>query len=171
MSVGIYIITGLCEVLFLKNILIVSYSFTAALIGAGFASGGEILSYFTVFGRNGIWGIFFFAAVCAAFLFAVFSLCRKYDAHSFDELLSVTGDRRIIRAIRGFTAVFSFCVFSAMLSAIGEGLAYFGIPSRAGAFAAAGLCAVLLGAGTARALRSEERRVGKECRSRWSPYH
>ena len=22
-----------------------------------------------------------------------------------------------------------------------------------------------------RALRSEERRVGKECRSRWSPYH
>src|SRR2546426_2545011 len=28
--------------------------------------------------------------------------------------------------------------------------------------------AVLLGAG---AVRSEERRVGKECRSRWSPYH
>src|SRR5258707_750841 len=24
---------------------------------------------------------------------------------------------------------------------------------------------------TARGLRSEERRVGKECRSRWSPYH
>ena len=24
---------------------------------------------------------------------------------------------------------------------------------------------------TARAVRSEERRVGKECRSRWSPYH
>ena len=25
--------------------------------------------------------------------------------------------------------------------------------------------------GNARPLRSEERRVGKECRSRWSPYH
>ena len=25
--------------------------------------------------------------------------------------------------------------------------------------------------GSSRALRSEERRVGKECRSRWSPYH
>ena len=25
--------------------------------------------------------------------------------------------------------------------------------------------------GTAKKLRSEERRVGKECRSRWSPYH
>ena len=26
-------------------------------------------------------------------------------------------------------------------------------------------------AGKVRAIRSEERRVGKECRSRWSPYH
>ena len=136
----------------MKNILIVSYSFTAALIGAGFASGGEILGYFTVYGRNGIWGILFFAAVCAAFLFAVFSLCRKYDAHSFDELLNITGDRRIMRAIRIFTAIFSFCVFSAMLSAIGEGLAYFGIPPRVGACAAAVMCAVLLCTGTARAL-------------------
>ena len=30
-------------------------------------------------------------------------------------------------------------------------------------------CAILLG--VAAAMRSEERRVGKECRSRWSPYH
>src|ERR1051325_578895 len=27
------------------------------------------------------------------------------------------------------------------------------------------------GIGTLREVRSEERRVGKECRSRWSPYH
>ena len=27
------------------------------------------------------------------------------------------------------------------------------------------------GAGDASGYRSEERRVGKECRSRWSPYH
>ena len=29
----------------------------------------------------------------------------------------------------------------------------------------------LLDKGEARVARSEERRVGKECRSRWSPYH
>ena len=28
-----------------------------------------------------------------------------------------------------------------------------------------------MGLDTTRAFRSEERRVGKECRSRWSPYH
>src|SRR3712207_9555029 len=31
--------------------------------------------------------------------------------------------------------------------------------------------AVLLVVGVVVVLRSEERRVGKECRSRWSPYH
>src|SRR3712207_9219331 len=34
------------------------------------------------------------------------------------------------------------------------------------------LCAMtLLVSSTTRRIRSEERRVGKECRSRWSPYH
>ena len=30
---------------------------------------------------------------------------------------------------------------------------------------------LLLGAALARDMRSEERRVGQECRSRWAPYH
>ena len=37
--------------------------------------------------------------------------------------------------------------------------------------AGAGLGAAAAAAGASRAGRSEERRVGKECRSRWSPYH
>ena len=32
------------------------------------------------------------------------------------------------------------------------------------------LCIRVMG-GSTRRYRSEERRVGKECRSRWSPYH
>ena len=38
-----------------------------------------------------------------------------------------------------------------------------------------GLVSVIVGLGSTivdlRGIRSEERRVGKECRSRWSPYH
>src|SRR3712207_7094019 len=30
---------------------------------------------------------------------------------------------------------------------------------------------ILIDDGSAQPIRSEERRVGKECRSRWSPYH
>ena len=32
-------------------------------------------------------------------------------------------------------------------------------------------CPMMHGTGLFTAIRSEERRVGKECRSRWSPYH
>ena len=35
----------------------------------------------------------------------------------------------------------------------------------------AAVYAKVVGAGAGRGGRSEERRVGKECRSRWSPYH
>src|SRR3712207_9218204 len=41
---------------------------------------------------------------------------------------------------------------------------------QAAGFAAEGWAKVTRQPGVA-ALRSEERRVGKECRSRWSPYH
>src|SRR5256885_11378786 len=40
-------------------------------------------------------------------------------------------------------------------------------PSRSGGFGSASQIAAM----TAQKSRSEERRVGKECRSRWSPYH
>ena len=36
---------------------------------------------------------------------------------------------------------------------------------------AAAMTVSLAGCGSKDADRSEERRVGKECRSRWSPYH
>src|SRR3712207_9101024 len=36
---------------------------------------------------------------------------------------------------------------------------------------AAELINIMLGGNCSSILRSEERRVGKECRSRWSPYH
>src|SRR2546427_5707340 len=34
-----------------------------------------------------------------------------------------------------------------------------------------GMASICSGTSNLEALRSEERRVGKECRSRWSPYH
>ena len=34
-----------------------------------------------------------------------------------------------------------------------------------------GFVSVSIGEGMNEVFRSEERRVGKECRSRWSPYH
>jgi len=74
---------------------------------------------------------------------------------------------------------------SAALAAfvVGPAAAHFGIvPPIAGfaMFALGGIVGLLAGiaavvslirGGGRTAVRSEERRVGKECRSRWSPYH
>ena len=41
----------------LKNILSISLSFVGLLVGAGFATGQEVVQYFTSFGLPGVWGI------------------------------------------------------------------------------------------------------------------
>src|SRR3712207_8044111 len=54
----------------------------------------------------------------------------------------------------------------------GQRLGFWVAALRLETSALVGFALVLLGiGGTIAALRSEERRVGKECRSRWSPYH
>ncbi|MDO5032849.1 hypothetical protein [Corynebacterium sp.] len=40
-----------------KNILSIALSFVGLLVGAGFATGQEVVQYFTSFGINGMWGI------------------------------------------------------------------------------------------------------------------
>ena len=52
---------------------------------------------------------------------------------------------------------------------LGPALTHLTLPESIGAFLATG--ALMLVLGLSGWVRSEERRVGKECRSRWSPYH
>src|SRR2546425_8610409 len=52
-----------------------------------------------------------------------------------------------------------------------KGVDYYGRPSQVGDYALHVQCAWRITRGDEIVVRSEERRVGKECRSRWSPYH
>jgi hypothetical protein len=47
---------------------------------------------------------------------------------------------------------------------------YIGVPNASAVYLVAVVATAIVG-GAPGAVRSEERRVGKECRSRWSPYH
>ena len=40
-----------------RNIIGIALAFVGLLVGAGFATGQEVVQYFTSFGINGIWGI------------------------------------------------------------------------------------------------------------------
>ncbi len=136
-------------VLRLANILIVSYSYIAALIGAGFATGQEILCYFITFGKNGIVGI-----AAAAVLFSVFAyilLCAfiRLNIHSFTAFLSLVRFKPAAKFIKLCTGTFAFTVYAVMLSACGTMLGLiFGIPIYAGSFICAVICAALFCRGT-----------------------
>ena len=76
---------------------------------------------------------------------------------------------------RGAPVTYDF-VTRAIARTLGHpGKGYFALLGSAVALLAVGIgCLLMLlryGLGLAGYSRSEERRVGKECRSRWSPYH
>ncbi len=102
------------------NIIIASCSIVAALIGAGFASGQEILCYFVVFGRNGIWGLITSALVFAVFILSVLIYCIKNHITTYKEFLEIFKRPYSRRLIKIVTVVFSLAVFSAMISALTE---------------------------------------------------
>ncbi len=104
----------------LKGILISSFSIIAALIGAGFASGEEILCYFVVFGRYGILGIISSVLFFGVFIFCVLSFLVKRPQMDYDGFLSTLRGRYTKRIINGVTIFFAISVYGAMLSALAE---------------------------------------------------
>ncbi len=102
------------------NIIIASCSIVAALIGAGFASGQEILCYFVVFERHGIWGLFTATLFFALFISSVLMFCVKFNITTYTEFLKIFKTRHSRYLIKIITVIFSLAVFSAMLSALGE---------------------------------------------------
>ena len=70
------------------NIFAVSFGYAAAVIGAGFASGQEIVSFFVKYGRYSLFGILIACLIFFAFSYAVLCSCKEYNIHSYDELLT-----------------------------------------------------------------------------------
>ena len=135
------------------NILIVSYSYIAALIGAGFASGQEILCYFN---SRGIYG--FIGIIAAAIIFTVFALCIllvcvRYDISDFNIFLDTICHKKMKKLLRYASGIFSFAVYSVMLAAAGEiGWMITGMSAGICAAVCAALCAFMFCAGVDRVL-------------------
>lgn len=102
------------------NITVITYSVIAAIIGAGFASGQEILLYFAAFGKYGILGIILTATLSVFFVYAVLDLSHKYNYKTYDDFLTIFKNTALRRCIKIVTLLFSFAVYGAMLSAAGE---------------------------------------------------
>ena len=60
-----------------------------AVVGAGFASGKEIYTFFYIYGKNGIIGIAISTILIGYAIYKTLKIIKKYNLESYDELLDI----------------------------------------------------------------------------------
>ncbi|MBQ7573107.1 MAG: hypothetical protein IJT23_02475 [Clostridia bacterium] len=130
------------------------FSYIATLVGAGFASGQEIVSFFVKFGRYSIVGIVISSVLFALIAYAVLFACAKNKIHTFNEYLDTFCTGYIKRIILIFCGIFSVVCFVAMASGAGEiGNIVFGVYPIIGNTALCGLVLLLILRGNLKAVK------------------
>ena len=101
------------------GIFLAAFSYAAALMGAGFASGQETLTFFAVFSRYGALGI-----VIASMLIGLFGgVVSEYALRSgrgYNELTGELFPCRIGKAVDALAFLFSICTLAVMCACFGE---------------------------------------------------
>ena len=129
----------------LFNILGVSCGYAAAVIGAGFASGQEIVSFFVKYGKCSIIGICIACVIFSLFSCAVLCTCVDKKIYNYSDFLdSIFKGGHIRRIMEVMTLVFaaaSLCVMTACAGEMGKVL--LGVPGIAGALAFTAACGAI----------------------------
>ncbi|MCL2357064.1 MAG: hypothetical protein FWC70_07895 [Defluviitaleaceae bacterium] len=103
----------------INNGLKIAAVYGSVFLGAGFASGRELLQYFVGFGRVGMWGLIISGVLFALVGWAVLSICRREGIKSYGELMRHMLGERLGPIMEGCVAGFLFCLFAAMLAGAG----------------------------------------------------
>lgn len=94
----------------------ITSSAVGSFIGAGFASGQEVLIYFSSFKSAGFIGIIIFSVLFLSFLLALTSLIRKTGAKNVSELTKTIFHPFTAKASAFIFTAFSFVTFGVMAS-------------------------------------------------------
>jgi uncharacterized membrane protein YkvI len=103
----------------LNNGLKIAVVYGSVFLGAGFASGRELLQYFVGFGRVGMWGLIIAGVLFALTGWAVLSICRRQEISNYSGLMKYLLGERLGPIMEGAVAGFLFCLFVAMLAGAG----------------------------------------------------
>ena len=107
----------------MKKDLIVSGVYISSLIGAGFASGSEILHYFSKYGKSGFWGILISSILFGILATSILQISQEHNCYSFSSFLEKIFGTKFSKIINVLTILFMMCVFTAMISGSGETVA------------------------------------------------
>jgi uncharacterized membrane protein YkvI len=103
----------------INNGLKIAVVYGSVFLGAGFASGRELIQYFVGFGRIGMWGLIISGILFALVGWAVLSICRREGISSYGGLMKHLLGERLGPIMEGLVAGFLFCLFAAMLAGAG----------------------------------------------------
>lgn len=104
----------------MKKAFIISGVFISSLIGAGFASGSEVLYYFSKYGLGGLFGVIGCSLLFGILLYLVVTQSSKNCIESFDEYLKLIMSKRLAFVISVIAYIFMGVIFAAMLSGFGQ---------------------------------------------------
>ena len=97
----------------------IAAAFIGTVIGAGFASGQEILQFFAVFGRYGILGLAIVTVLFILFGYVIMDLGRSIKSNSFSDIVRPIGGKYIGRVIDFSITFFLFGALTAMIAGSG----------------------------------------------------
>ena len=84
-------------VFILKNILTITMVIIGSIIGAGFASGQEINSFFYKYGTIGILGIIISVFLISLIIFKVFKIIKKEKVNNYKDFLKIIFENKKIK--------------------------------------------------------------------------
>lgn len=103
----------------IKNIFKVAATYIGTVIGAGFASGQEILRFFTLFGIKGIWGLVLCTILFSILGVFILSLGRRLGSVSYREIIHFACGKKFGPVMDLLLTFFLFGTLSVMLAGAG----------------------------------------------------
>lgn len=97
----------------------VAATYIGTVVGAGFASGQEVLQFFAHFGAKGLWGLLLAAVLFAFFGWLVLDLGMRLKARSHVEVIHYVGGRWLGSIIDWVIIFFLFGAYTAMAAGAG----------------------------------------------------
>ncbi len=126
------------------NTLAVSGGYIAALIGAGFASGQEIVSFFLKYGKCSIIGILIACVIFGLFSYVVLARCIERGFSSCAEFTKTVFKGKISVIIEYVTVIFALMSVCVMTACAGEmSTVLFGLPKIIGAALFTVVCGII----------------------------
>lgn len=136
------------------TVISIVFAYVASVIGAGFASGQEMVSFFVRYGRFSVLGIFISAAIFGMFAAAVLKTCVRNEIRDYDSFLRYMLPRPAAVFMRHLTLIFAFVCFCTMAAGSGAmGNELFGVSPLRGNIIMCACAAAILLSGSGRAMK------------------